>query len=364
MVYADYDVNVLVSLIAMNKTREENLPQMEEKVLSLTDSETLVDRNKVYNITVEESLFSKEGKDILLSQDKGLLLQVHSMDSSSFNSLKEELHLTDTDFKESGGILINNAQLPVEGKLVEFPPLNYTQGMNLPVDALGTSLSLIGEIDYVPRSIGPIYINSYLNVIVTEETFDSMVSENENYESVNILFNHDNPEGQARRLEEGLADGLPGIHYQVIDFEQQAQMMKNTTLLVMLFIYAFIGVLSLIAITNVIGTISTSISLRRREFAMLSSVGMTAKELRKMLYLESFFYGTKALAIGISLGILASLGMYFSLGIGLSFPYIFPWEGILISIAAIFLIVLLTTRYSLRSLRKENIIDSLKTDTL
>ena len=57
--------------------------------------------------------------------------------------------------------------------------------------------------------------------------------------------------------------------------------MNNLQNLVMFFIYGFIGLLSLIAITSVVTTISTNLALRKQEFAMLKSIGMTKKGLKK-----------------------------------------------------------------------------------
>ena len=63
---------------------------------------------------------------------------------------------------------------------------------------------------------------------------------------------------------------------------------------------AFIGLMSLIAISNVFNTITTSINLRRREFAMLKSVGITKRGFNKMLNYECLFYGLKASPIWIT----------------------------------------------------------------
>ena len=74
---------------------------------------------------------------------------------------------------------------------------------------------------------------------------------------------------------------------------------RNLVLIIKVFSYGFIVLISLIALANVFNTISTSIYLRRREFAMLKSVGMTRKGFRKMMNFECLLYGLKALAFGI-----------------------------------------------------------------
>ena len=65
--------------------------------------------------------------------------------------------------------------------------------------------------------------------------------------------------------------------------------------MVNVFSYGFIILISLIAMANVFNTISTSISLRRREFAMLRSVGLTQKGFRRMMDYECLIYGLLSL---------------------------------------------------------------------
>lgn len=63
--------------------------------------------------------------------------------------------------------------------------------------------------------------------------------------------------------------------------------------IVNIFSYGFIILISLIALANVFNTISTNISLRRREFAMLKSVGMTQRGFNRMMNYECILYGAK-----------------------------------------------------------------------
>ena len=86
--------------------------------------------------------------------------------------------------------------------------------------------------------------------------------------------------------------------------------MNNLFTLIAIFLYGFIIVISLIGITNIFNTITTNMELRKQEFAMLKSIGMTTKEFNRMIRLESIMYGTKSLLIGIPLGILGSYGIY------------------------------------------------------
>ena len=98
----------------------------------------------------------------------------------------------------------------------------------------------------------------------------------------------------------------PNIH--VYNVYQQRQQEEQMILLMSVFTYGFITLISFISIANIFNTISTSISLRSREFAMLQSVGMTPKGFRKMINYESIFYGVNALAYGLPISVLVMFG--------------------------------------------------------
>ena len=146
--------------------------------------------------------------------------------------------------------------------------------------------------------------------------------------------------------------------------KEEMQLVNNLKLVIQIFLYGFIALMSAIGISNVFNTISTNINLRRREFANLKSIGMTDKQFRKMLDLECIFYGTKALLFGIPIGVL--ICYLLNLGFGNMFEFIFriPWLSIVICIIAIYTIVFVTMIYSTKKVRKENIIDVIRNDNV
>ena len=76
-------------------------------------------------------------------------------------------------------------------------------------------------------------------------------------------------------------------------------MIKNLILALKILVYGFISLVTLIGITSVFNTINTSIALRRKEFAVLRSIGLTPNGFNKTLCFESLFFGLKALFYGI-----------------------------------------------------------------
>ena len=98
-----------------------------------------------------------------------------------------------------------------------------------------------------------------------------------------------------------------GYHnYYCSDMSDAAKIMETVTLMLKTAMYGFTALLTLIAIANIVNTISTGVLLRRKEFAMYKSVGMASGGFKKMIRLETMLYGVKALTIGIPVSLLLS----------------------------------------------------------
>lgn len=150
----------------------------------------------------------------------------------------------------------------------------------------------------------------------------------------------------------------------VTNYEKSSEESHRFALLISIFLYGFIVVITLIGVTNIFNTISTNMILRSKEFANLKSIGMTSKEFNRMIRLESILYGLKSLFIGIPIGLLGSYFIYNAFANSLDFGFIFPTQAVLISIVFVFIIVWLTMKYSLNKINKQNIIDIIRNDNI
>lgn len=139
---------------------------------------------------------------------------------------------------------------------------------------------------------------------------------------------------------------------------------RNMIFISNVFAYTFIIMISLIAIANVFNTISTNIKLRRRELAMLRSVGMSERDFQKMMNFECTFYGMKALLFGLPIAIISSWLIYKGMvgGGAENIDFVLPWGSIGISVFSVFLVVFITMLYAISKIKKENIIDALRDD--
>ena len=150
----------------------------------------------------------------------------------------------------------------------------------------------------------------------------------------------------------------------ITNLAEYADQQRRIIILVSIFLYGFIAVITLIGVTNIFNTITTNMILRSKEFANLKSIGMTTKEFNKMIKLESIMYGAKSLLIGISIGLLGSYAIFKSFTNSIDFGFIVPWQAIIISVIFVFIIVGLTMKYSLNKINKQNIIETIRQDNI
>ena len=150
----------------------------------------------------------------------------------------------------------------------------------------------------------------------------------------------------------------------VIDSIDEAQKLEQTMNVMKIFVYGFIVVISLVSVTNIINTISTNINLRKREFAIIKSIGVTPQGFKKMIYMESILYGILSLLYGIPIGICMNVLMNRILEGMITVQTLIPYKAILICVVAIFIITFIASYIPLKKISKENIIDNIRQESI
>ena len=205
-------------------------------------------------------------------------------------------------------------------------------------------------------------------VIIVSEDFVKEVFgedvENSSYMLSNLLINSKHPQELENTLNDLIKVNTKYTGLEVTNYDTYIDQQRRMILVVKIFLYGFISVITLIGVTNIFNTITTNMILRSKEFAMLKSIGMSKKEFNKMIRLESIMYGAKSLLIGIPLGILGSYGVYKAFAQGVDVGYMIPYPAIIISIVFVFIIVGITMKYSLDKINKQNIIETIRKDNI
>lgn len=193
-------------------------------------------------------------------------------------------------------------------------------------------------------------------LIISDEMFDA------NFKSRSLAIYYKS--NDANKLQDDLDDFLKGEDYNINNVDENVKIMSNLFTLVGIFLYGFIIVISLIGITNIFNTITTNMELRKQEFAMLKSVGMTTKEFNRMIRLESLFMGIKSLFFGVPIGIALSYIIYHFLSEESGIPYKLPIVAILIAIAVVFILISLIMKYSMSKINKQNTIETIRNENI
>lgn len=161
------------------------------------------------------------------------------------------------------------------------------------------------------------------------------------------------------RGEHGITGG-----YSSYDYASEFEMQNTTIFIIQVFSYGFIILISLISVANVFNTISTNLMLRRKEFAMLRSVGMTPKGFTRMMNFECLLYGIKGLLYGLPVSIALTYLIYRVIQNGVGMSFFIPGSSILIAVGSVFLVVFATMLYSMKKLNTENTVEALKNENV
>jgi len=293
------------------------------------------------------------------SDTRDFIINIVVYNNDYFKKYLKDLGLNENDY-DKDVILYDKLTTKDNGKIKVTKLLNDTNKITVKVDK-NIDFNITKTVQKYAMGSETIY-NSPVILFVSE---DYAKSNNMHITDLtgDIAFNTKD----ANKLEKELNDlkkTLNDNDIEIQNMESLTRQENNLITLVSIFLYGFIIVISLIGVTNVFNTITTSMMLRSKEFAMLKSIGMTKKEFNHMIRLESIMYGLKSLIIGIPLGLLGSYGIYHILSSKIDFGYIFPTAGVLISILFIFIIVSLTMHYALNKVNKQNIIETIRQDNI
>lgn len=250
--------------------------------------------------------------------------------------------------------VINNGDINI--KICNFDDndedVDTTKYCNKKIDNIfitNKSFDLIEEFSYM----------SDFKLIVNKKLYDNISDSGTHYTQYNIISdNTDNIDKLTKEL-----DKYDNVNY--TNVKESMKQANNMILVVKILMYGFIGLITLIGVTSVFNTISTSMALRKREFAVLRSIGLTRKGFNKILFFESLFFGLKSLiyAIPVSLGV--TIIIHYALADMMSInSIVIPWKAIIISIVSVFVIVLLTMMYSTSKIKKHNIIEQIREENI
>lgn len=178
-----------------------------------------------------------------------------------------------------------------------------------------------------------------------------------------LTFQSDNPSKSTAKMQALIEGSGITSSYTLYNVHAMMELNRNVLFIVNLFTVVFIIMISLIAVANVFNTIATNIKLRRRELAMLRSVGMSDRDFNKMMRFECILYGGWTLVFGLPISVILSWLIYKGMMAGgADIDFTLPWGSIILSMLGVFFVIFITMLYAVSKIRKENIIDALRDD--
>jgi putative ABC transport system permease protein len=223
-------------------------------------------------------------------------------------------------------------------------------------DTSGRSVKVTGIVS--KDSLGGDHAESgSIRMITTEEVYSSITG-NANCKQIGVRIKKGADRGPVAGYFKELSRKDP--RYKYIDMYEALQEFKNSMTAVSIFLYGFVGVVTLIGCLNIINTISTNLILRTREISMLKAVGMTDNSLKKLVCLEGIFYGMIAAVYGGITGALMSYIATIILTDVREIEWIMPWKLIFTGAVGAMLITLVSGLIPLKRINSGSIVEKMR----
>lgn len=313
-----------------------------------------------------------------------LSIRIIALDDESFYAYARQVGADEnilSDFEHPSGILVNQISLKARGTTVQGNLLQLQAGESLPFqltqydtpDNSFKEVPLSIQVAAITGQVPPggssyqetspaavLYISDSLWNHLTETWGTGLFPESGYY---SLYLDSNNPKALREEIDKSL-QRFANNPFSLQDIAAIAEENHQIKVIVSVFAYGFIALITAICIANLFNSISTSISLRKREFAMLKSVGMTPRAFTRMIWFESIFYGVKTLLYGLPISFVTIFLLYEAFVGSFYFDFRLSWVSILVAVASVFILVAAIMLYSTAKVKKSNIIESLKEENI
>lgn len=340
-----------------------------------------LDHEQVNKTTWEQSssIFEASGQDVNAIKKEAIApgMALIVLDQQSYEKYLETLGVSETQ-DSSGvakGIFVNQIALSYDGVYTNLTlfdrqdqdPFFYRLDVNSEMDS-PLRLDIEATVDQLPDVVPSSSFSVNGTIIMSEQHFEIYEETLKKqgytmYDNYEIVYQSDDAyalESELQTLSKQYPDQNFTIENKTMDYQRRNQIQ----FVISVFLYGFDILILCICIANIINTVTTSMALRRREFAMLRSTGMSAKGFYRMITMEGFFYGMSAILYGIPLSLLCMYGMNQLTGTYLAQRFEIPWITFLYIGVALLVLTLSCTCYAIRRFQKDNIVETIRKESL
>lgn len=374
----NYNYVVYTYTTALPEDTEEFAKEQEKSLKMLTDISNLPDvgdvsinKTNTFEMNMDEkhkAELTEYGKNIKArySESNSNQEQIDNVNIISLSKNAYDAYLKkiggDYETYKDGAILIdNNINLDEKGKKIQGSMYTWKKGDTVTgkINDKEYNIKIVAKTEERPNGVENLY-NTNAYFIVSEDFINKT-----GYISVTLYAQSNDADKLDAEVEQYKKDNnLIDSNLNSFNLEESVRAENAVVLVISIFLYGFIGVITLIGITNIFNTITTNMNLRKKEFAMLKSIGMTKKEFNRMIRLESIFYGVKSLVIGIPIGLGLSYGMYTVFRNSMEMNYILPYKSIIVAVIFVAVVIGIIMKYSMSKINKQNIIETIRNDNI
>lgn len=370
---ADFDINANIRSDKEYDSEEilreiRNLGSVDRAMSSVISYFSLSNGDEVLTEDGKNALADKYGVESYYDLTNGADMFLLGVDNETYNEYVTSLGLDPDKLGENDAVIYGLGQT-----------IDYREGTVSSYDFINSGASVVEFTNRYYDSETGEYTDgeSYrMNVVKTAETMPfgfngrEAVSGNVVYcvvrDSMSIFSNNTMQilidSNDSAKTEKELRN-MPEIK-DIYNYTSELENSRTLMLVINVFAYGFIVLISLISVTNIFNTIVTNLNLRQRDFAMLRSVGMTKGGFRKMMVFECLIYGTRALIFGIPVSLLMTYWIYKSVGITWDGGFLVPWSAYAIVIVSVFIVVLVSMIYAMAKINRNNLVETLRKDSI
>ena len=365
--YKDYSYNVKLYVNDVDNNdidRIQKLNYMDEKfaLYEIKDNLEIYDIDKVNEIPgqiiLTEGGYYDEEKEEFIPDGKGKRMEMNivGLDAETFNKYLKEIGVNSKNITNQAILsdqyfyYIGDTSKRAEKRIYKYNKNDTIVGK---INDEEKSFKVAAVTDIKPYGLETTYRVGG-DLIVNIDEYKEL-----NFEPRAILVQSSNADKLVEELEKLNINGV-----QYVNFDEMAREERAMSLIVKIFLYGFITVITLIGVTNIFNTITSNMELRQKEFASLKSIGMTKKEFNRMINLETCFYSVKSLIYGIVLGLIGTFALYKAFSIKIEKGIYIPINPIIISIIAVFILVFIIMKYSMAKINKQNTIETIRNENI
>ncbi len=347
------------------------------------NGEALIEESRISKKMIEMAPFLFENrKDNLIRISN---IQIFTIGDENFDVLKGALKEGTLDInrlnRENGVLVINSTyaynQKTERNSLLEGYKLKV--GDKIPyvsydldeegVEPIYKELTVLGVLEKGILDM-EYNLNGSINIITTEAVLNNLLTINdEDIDDTTMrrygtkMYVEMAEDGDIQNIKsylDEIEEITPGLHY--IDYAESAKESRVAGIIISIFLYGFVAIITLIGSINIINTISTNIILRTKEIAMIKAVGMTQSGIKRMVALESLFYGLYGAIFG---GVIGTGLTYILFNIVMNireFQWVIPWGNVIIACVGATIVALLSGVYPLKRINDKIIVESMKAE--